>query len=191
VRWTDCCATKHVGGLGLIDPEEAILALVAKWIIRVITPGSAPLQILLRYRLLKIRPHAWGGWAMASHWAFTPRFKATRGSRAWIHIVQAWRKLLPFLSVRPPANACEVLTTDLWWSSYHIGGQFGFSHATAATLMKHGMQKIGDLWDPATVSFLSWYKAGMRFGLLPADRNCYNNLLDGIPQPWHDLLTDP
>jgi hypothetical protein len=57
--------------------------------------------------------------------------------------------------------------------------------------MKHGMQKIGNIWDPVMASFLTWYEAGMRFGLLPADMNCYNNLLDRIAQQWHDLLTDP
>jgi hypothetical protein len=34
---------KQVGGLGLVDPEEALSALAAKWIIRGLTPGTAPL----------------------------------------------------------------------------------------------------------------------------------------------------
>jgi hypothetical protein len=139
VRWTDCCAAKNVGGLGLVDPEEALSALTAKWIIRVLTPGIAPLQILLRYRLLKIRPHTQGGWPMASNWVLMQKFRATRGSRAWDRIIQAWRKMSPHLAVRPPVNDCEVLTIHLWWSSFYIGGLFGFSHASAAQLMRNGL----------------------------------------------------
>lgn len=62
---------KNVGGLELVDPEEALFALAAKWIIRALTLGIALLQILLCYRLLKIRPHAQGGWPMASNWVLT------------------------------------------------------------------------------------------------------------------------
>jgi hypothetical protein len=190
VRWTDCCAVKQVGGLGLVDPEEALLALAAKWIIRGLTPGTAPLQILIRYRLLQIRSHARGGWPMASQWVLTPRFQATRWSRAWTRIISAWRKLSPHLTVRPPINKCEVLTTHLWWSSSFIGGQFGFSHESAAHLMKNGLQQLGDIWDQHSGSFLSWHEAGIRYGLLPCDRQYYINLVAHIPLRWYNLLAD-
>lgn len=117
-------------------------------------------------------------------------FRATYGSKAWDRIIRAWPKMSPHLAVRPPVNDCEVLTTRLWWSSFYIGGQFGFSHASAAQLMRNGLQQIGDLWDPHTISFLPWYEAGIRYGFHPRDRQCYINMVASIPQSWQELLLD-
>lgn len=56
VRWEDCCAKKEVGGLGLIDPQEALLSLTNKWIVKALIPGNTPLNILLRHRIASIQP---------------------------------------------------------------------------------------------------------------------------------------
>jgi hypothetical protein len=103
-----------------MDPEEALAALAAKWIIRGLTPNTTLLQILIMHMLLQIQPHARGGWRMALQWVLTQLFKATRGSQAWERVIRAWRKLSPHLTVRLPINKCEVLTTHLWWSSYFM-----------------------------------------------------------------------
>jgi len=60
VSWTDCCASKQIGGLDLVDPEEALHALMAKWILKAMLPGSSNLHLLLRYRLFQIRPQSQG-----------------------------------------------------------------------------------------------------------------------------------
>jgi hypothetical protein len=86
---------------------------------------------VIRYKLLKIRPQARGAWPSAAHWALTKRFRAATGSRTWDRIICAWRQASPHLAVRLPVNDCEVFSTNLWWSSYFTGGQFGFSHASA------------------------------------------------------------
>jgi hypothetical protein len=128
---------------------------------------------------------------MTSHWFLIHRFKATRDSRAWDRIIKAWRRFIPHLSVQPLVNECEVLTTNLWWTSHFIGSQFGFSHEHATQLMRNDMQQIQDIWNPMTRSFLPWYEVGICYGLLPQDRHCYTNLVDNVPQRWRDILTDP
>jgi hypothetical protein len=56
VRWYDVCTPKSVGGLNLIDAEEAMQALLAKWIIKALGPGESNLQVALRHRLLRLQP---------------------------------------------------------------------------------------------------------------------------------------
>jgi hypothetical protein len=41
VRWANCCVQKHRGGLNLIDPEDALQALLDKWIMKALAPGSS------------------------------------------------------------------------------------------------------------------------------------------------------
>jgi hypothetical protein len=81
VRWQDCCAHKNAGGLGLIDAEDALVALASKWVLKSLAPGSSSIQILLRYRIAKFRPAAKGTWPAASQWTMAHKFSATRGSR--------------------------------------------------------------------------------------------------------------
>jgi len=47
VSWFDCCASRYVGGLNLVDPKEALYALMTKWILKVMLPRSSNLQFLL------------------------------------------------------------------------------------------------------------------------------------------------
>jgi hypothetical protein len=43
MRWHDVCAPKLVGGLNLIDAEEALHALLTKWIIKALALGESNL----------------------------------------------------------------------------------------------------------------------------------------------------
>lgn len=53
VAWEDCSVAKKFGGLGLLDAEEAMNALMAKWLLRALLPGSSNLQLFLRYHILQ------------------------------------------------------------------------------------------------------------------------------------------
>lgn len=52
VGWSDCCLLKLVGGFALVDPIEALHALLTKWVLKALLPSSSNLQILLRRELL-------------------------------------------------------------------------------------------------------------------------------------------
>jgi hypothetical protein len=51
VAWTVCCQPKQVDGLNLIDPQEAVTALIAKWVLTALEPGESNFKVLLRFRL--------------------------------------------------------------------------------------------------------------------------------------------
>jgi hypothetical protein len=67
VNWSDCCAPKTQGGLGLIGPNEAMDALMAKWILKALQPGTSNLQIFLRYRIQNLKPDKRGTWPQSIH----------------------------------------------------------------------------------------------------------------------------
>jgi hypothetical protein len=62
VSWTDCCANKQKGGLNLIDLEEALDALSAKWVIKALTPGESNLKTLLLARIKQAQPSRQTKW---------------------------------------------------------------------------------------------------------------------------------
>ena len=134
VRWVDVCAPKSIGGFNLVDPEEALHALAAKWVLKALTPGNAPLHLILRYRLLHLKPQEKGNWPLDAQWILIHKFRASRGSQLYDRILQAWRKLVGTLEFTAPKNDDEVLSTGLWWSTHYIGRNFGFQPKKGRTI---------------------------------------------------------
>lgn len=127
VQWTDCCAPRNVGGLKLVDPKEPLHSMMAKWVIKAMTPCNTAFQTLLLHSLFLVMPQSRGTWLAFLQWILVHKFRAIQGSRVWDRIVKSWRKIVRKVEVRPPSNCDEVLTTSLWWSTFYIGSSFGFS----------------------------------------------------------------
>lgn len=162
ISWTDCCASRLVGGLNLVDPEEALHALAVKWILKAMLPGGSNLQFLLRYRFLQIRPQACGGWPEMAQWTFLRKFKAARGFRAWDRILRAWRLLVKHISATPPRNRDEILTSPIWWIVHFLGGPHGFSLARAAQLMAKGMWQFQHIYMERVAGHVPQLGSGAR-----------------------------
>jgi len=47
---------KGIKGLGLIDPKEAMDALVCKWVIKALKLGNSNLKFLLGFKLAMCKP---------------------------------------------------------------------------------------------------------------------------------------
>jgi hypothetical protein len=60
VAWKVCCLNRAEGGLNFIDPEDALTALMTKWVISACEPGRSNFKVLLRYRLAAFQPHVQG-----------------------------------------------------------------------------------------------------------------------------------
>jgi hypothetical protein len=136
-----------MGASNLIDPEDALQALLAKWIAKALQPGNSNLQQLLRHKLLQIRAHSSGQWAPTLLWCLTPNFHASNGSKVWNRTIRAWKKLSGKVVGVPPSNYEEVLLTSPWWSTFYIGQNFGFPAERAAQLAAQGITSIGALWS--------------------------------------------
>jgi hypothetical protein len=139
VAWYDCCAARRLGGLDLVDLDDALLVLSTKWLIKALTPGNSNLQYLLQFKLLQVYLAGKGGWPSHIQWALVNKFTTRKGSRARDKITQSWRRLVPHIQFFSSNNGDEVLSTNLWWTTSYVGMHFGFSRARAATLMRRGM----------------------------------------------------
>jgi hypothetical protein len=190
VSWTNCCSAKGKGGLGLIDPQEAMEALMAKWILKAPQPEASNLQTFLRYRLQKLKPATRGTWSPSIQWTLTHQFSAPRGYRIWNRMMQGWKKFSKKLEMSTPTNAAEVLSTPLWWTTHFYAGNFGFSLAEATRLMKSGITHIRDLWNGAGQICYTCKELTQRYQLGRVDRNSFNRMLDAIPHRWIQMLTN-
>ena len=172
VHWTDCCASKEVGGLGLIDPHEAPNALTTKWIVKAMLPGPAPLALHLRHRLAGVQPLRSGIWPSNLQFALLAQFSASRGSPIWTGFIKSYRRFSPQLGVLPPRNVDEVRNTQLWWTIYFIGSNFGFSPTCARTLAARGLHCLRNLWNHG-LAIPCAYSTG---------RLCNNNMVYWVPR---------
>jgi hypothetical protein len=144
VRWNDCTVPKQHGSLYLVDLEDALQALSAKWIAKALLPSNSNLQLLLQLKqLLQIRSHTSSQWAPVLLWCLTPNFHATNGSKVWNRAIRVWKKLSCTIDGVPPRNYDEVLHTSPWWSTFYIGRNSGFPADRAADLVKQGLSNIG------------------------------------------------
>ncbi|KAG0623283.1 hypothetical protein M758_3G162400 [Ceratodon purpureus] len=196
VRWTDCCASKATGGLGIVDPDEALVALMGKWVLKGLEPGISPLHQLLRHRLAGIRPPGPVHWPRSLQYSLLARFSASQGSQLWQRLVQSWRLLSPLVDAVPPQNFEEVQNTHLWWTTHFVGQNFGFTEARASQLAQSGLSCLQDLWEPGSTSLRPWPALCRDFGLLEAERGLIESYHHRVPAEWlalqpgpHDLAT--
>ena len=47
VSWAQCCQPKEKGGLNLINPEDAVVALIIKWLNKAMEFGDSNLTFFL------------------------------------------------------------------------------------------------------------------------------------------------
>ena len=67
VKWNNVCASKPIRGLNIIDLEEALNALMAKWILKAFSSRELNLQILLRFKLSKLKSNSRKKWPLSLH----------------------------------------------------------------------------------------------------------------------------
>jgi hypothetical protein len=60
IAWHVCSLKKKDGGLGLVDPAEAMVAMMSKWVLSALEPWDSNLKLLLWNRLSLYQPY-WGG----------------------------------------------------------------------------------------------------------------------------------
>jgi hypothetical protein len=62
VAWQTCCLKRCNGGLNLIDSQEAITTLMAKWVVVACEPGTSNFKAMPQFRLSSFQPHSRGKW---------------------------------------------------------------------------------------------------------------------------------
>jgi hypothetical protein len=81
VVWLQYCQPKADGGLGLINPVDALVGLMTKWIMKACEPGLSNLQIMIRFRLTHFQPYSGRRWVPSMEFFTQQKFQARRGSK--------------------------------------------------------------------------------------------------------------
>ena len=120
VAWSTLITPKQYGGLGIIDPLDQCMALLAKLIIRGLLPGHAPWKQLLMQRLYSCAPPMGGLWADSIRWIFIPDKKHVM-SRNWEDkffngLLRAWEHVHKGLEHGVPTCEAEYLRQNLVWN---------------------------------------------------------------------------
>jgi hypothetical protein len=103
VFWLQCYQIKsNGGGVNLINPKDALTALLVKWIMEALEPGSSNLHLLPGYWLEHFQPYNDGRWEPSLEYFILPKFQAKPGSKVSNRVGTSWRSLVKDISrVRP------------------------------------------------------------------------------------------
>jgi hypothetical protein len=186
VSWLQCCQTRKNGGINLINPADAMTALMSKWIVKALESGTSNLHLLLRFRLQRFQPYSGGRWDPSLDYFLLPHFQAKQGSRAWNRVGTAWRSLAKEVTRVKPKNFEEVMSESFGWSGFVSTIGPGFAKNRAAQLHKAGLRRLGDAWHGG--AFISVEAAGQRFGLKNAEHNAWNVAIAFVNRFWRGLL---
>jgi len=104
------------GGLGIIDPKTQSEALLAKLLIRGLTPGGEPWKELIRHKVDQIRllVHSKGPNIPDVNWIFAaPKIKRIPCSM-WKSIIRAWMKVRSGLTKVELSNIAEIFRQPIF-----------------------------------------------------------------------------
>jgi hypothetical protein len=188
VAWLQCCQPKDQGGLDLVNPADALVALMAKWITKACEPGTSNLHAMIRFRLVSFQPYSGGRWEPSLEHFTQHKFQARRGSKVWNRIGLAWRALVKDVVPALPRLGVELLNESFWWSSFTPMIGAGFAKSRAATLHRAGLVQIRDAW--VGDRFLSHNEGMERFGLTHGELGAWNECTRRLVDAWGPLLQD-
>ena len=188
--WDDVSEPKSIGRLNLTDPEEALQAFMAKWILKAQRPGESNLQVLLRHKIQKVKPNSRGTWPHSLQRILTHKFSAPKGHRIWNRLIQSWKRFNPKIDIAASINGPIVLSTPLWWSTHFYANNFGFSYLKVVLLARHGFRFFHDMWSIEQTRFLTWQEILTKFPLKPTKQTSYFMMTQSIPDTWVDYLTN-
>jgi hypothetical protein len=138
---------KKFGGLSLIDPREAEIALLSKWIVYSFLPGKSNLQTIIRHKVSLMHPSRTTKWPRDPLWGLVTNHTSTLGSRVWSRIQLAWSRMCRHIREGRPLCAADTESVPLWWNNQYKVGDYNISHAQALEFYNKGLCTIGDLWD--------------------------------------------
>jgi hypothetical protein len=145
VGWIQCCQSKVEGGINIINPMDAVVVLMVKWVVKALEPRQSNLHVMLHYRLGFYQPYKGGQWQPSLDYFTISQHQAKQGSIVWNKVISVWKNLLPELKFVPPTCLEDLLSCSVWHcpAAPLIGP--GFSKARAAALHKAGLQRYRDI----------------------------------------------
>jgi hypothetical protein len=188
ISWIQCCQSKAEGGLNIINPEDAMVGLMTKWILKAMEPGTTNLHLLLRFRLMHYQPFQNGNWQPSLEYFTKQGHQARRGSIVWNRISTAWKIMINEVEFVRPNNREELASCSFWHCPLAPTIGPGFSKIRAMGLHRNGLRQYKDVLDMNSGIFITAVEAQLRFGLLPQEHIVWAGLVNSLERTWRDLL---
>jgi hypothetical protein len=155
VKWETLTLPAAQGGLGIINPKAQSEALLAKLMIRGLSPGGEPWKEFIRSKVnqIKLPVHSMGPDIADVNWIFAaPKLKRIQCSM-WKSIVGAWMKVRLGLTKAIPTSTAEILKEPIFGNPLilnQLGAPLGLSGLSEGNAFaRAGCTRIKDLWNQA------------------------------------------
>jgi len=185
VKWDTLALPTAQGGLGIIDPKTQSKALLAKFLVRGLTPGEEPWKELVRHKADQIRLpiHDKGPNTLDINWLFAaPKLKRIQCSM-WKNIVGAWLNVRPGLTKTDPTNTVETLKQPLFGNPSILNtsgtplGIGGLKEGYA--FVRSRCSRVKDLWNSEDNEWKSLSELGMSYHT--SNKRCKDVITASIP----------
>lgn len=188
VAWSKICRRKGDGGLGILDPDQALTALLCKWILHALRPSCSNIQLFLRYRLLRTFPNKTNKWSPDPTWILQPQPRIRPGSKLWTRIGRAWQQMAPELHLGDPQSYYELWNRPLWWENELRLVELVSSKERGAALHKQGMRLIRHIWNQEEFRLYSWEEINTIYQMDENDWTFWRRLELNFPIEWTSML---
>jgi hypothetical protein len=99
----------------LINPIDAFIALMAKWVLKAYEQGSSNPQVMIRFMLSNFQPYSRGHWIPSVERFTQCKFQAKKRPKAWNRVGISWRALVQEVVHVSAIVKEEVLNDSFWW----------------------------------------------------------------------------
>ncbi len=185
VKWDTLAFPTAQGGLGVTDPKSQSEVLLAKLLVRGLTPGGEPWKELVRHKADQTRlpVHGKGPTNPDLNWLLaTPKLKRLQCSM-WKSIVGAWLNVRPGLTKSDPTTSVEVLRQSLFGNLSILstsGTPLGVSGLSEGCALAHSKcSRVKDLWSPKNKEWKGLSDLGVSHHA--SNRQCRDIITTSIP----------
>jgi hypothetical protein len=91
VGWLQCCQDRSRGGINLVNPEDVVVELMVKWLVKAMEPGNSNLHVILRYRLQMYQPYPGGRWSNSLEFFSVRGHQSHQDFLGWNRATFAWK----------------------------------------------------------------------------------------------------
>jgi hypothetical protein len=185
VKWETLVLPTVQGGLGIIHPKVQSEALLAKLLIRGLTPSGEPWKELLRHRANQVRlpVHGLGPSTQDINWLFTATKLKRPPTSLWKSILHAWMSVRRGLCKSELTNLAEILRQPIFGNPLIVnqeGKPLGLSgRSEGNSLANAGRSRVKDFWDAEEKEWKGFSALGVSFH--PTNRRNRDLIIASIP----------
>ncbi len=169
VKWDTLTLPTAQGGLGIIAPKAQSEAMLAKLLVRGLSPGGEPWKEMVRYKVDQIRlpVHSKGPNIRDINWLFAaPKLKRIQCSM-WKSIIESWMRVRQGLVISNLSSAAEILRQRLFGNpsiQNSNGAPLGTNELREGnTFARAGCSRLQDMWNSRSMDWKSLAELDMNY----------------------------